>query len=134
MSRSVRPKKAHELEGGGGPPPDLTEFLDDLATDKGGDVSKCKVAELKSVLKRIGLRTSGKKAELVESVEAYLREHDLVGGGKKRKGSKSSRRGEDDDDEMDVDAKDGDGDDDETKAKKKPAKRRKKSASVDASE
>ncbi|GAA5936364.1 uncharacterized protein JCM15063_001867 [Sporobolomyces koalae] len=73
-SKSVRPKKLEEL----GPPPDLTEFLDQLSNEKGGDLTKFKNPELKSVLKQIGQKTSGNKSELVETLDAYLREHNLI--------------------------------------------------------
>ncbi|GAA5974908.1 hypothetical protein JCM5350_004498 [Sporobolomyces pararoseus] len=115
-SKAVRPKKASEL----GPPPDLSDFLEQLEREKGGDLSKFKNDELKDVLRKIGQRTTGKKADLVASLEAYLSEHDLLGKKKKKKLKKEGEA-------MDVD-----GEEEEIVAK--PAKRRKKSASVEDSE
>ncbi|GAA5914205.1 uncharacterized protein JCM6883_000775 [Sporobolomyces salmoneus] len=118
VSKSVRPKKASEL----GPPPDLSDFLEELRSEKGGDLSKYKVDELKNVLRKVGQRTTGKKADLVESLEAYLLEHDLLGDKKKKKAK-------DEDDAMDVD-----GEEEEKEIVAKPAKRRKKTAALDDSE
>ena len=83
-------------------------------------MSKFKNDELKDVLRKIGQRTTGKKADLVASLEAYLSEHDLLGKKKKKKLKKEGEA-------MDVD-----GEEEEIVAK--PAKRRKKSASVEDSE
>jgi thermostable 8-oxoguanine DNA glycosylase len=98
----------------------LSDFLEQLQREKGGDLSKFKNDELKDVLRKVGQRTTGKKADLVASLEAYLEEHDLLGKKKKKRVKKEE-------DEMEID-----GEDEELVAK--PAKRRKKSASADDSE
>ncbi|GAA6064690.1 hypothetical protein JCM10212_002408 [Sporobolomyces blumeae] len=103
-SKLVRPKKPSEL----GPPPDLTEFLRDLEEDKDGELDRLRVPELKDVLKRCGLSATGKKAELVERLEAYLDERGLRSGGGGGKGDggrrkKKVKREEASGDEMDLD-------------------------------
>ncbi|GAA5853409.1 hypothetical protein JCM5353_004719 [Sporobolomyces roseus] len=118
-SKSVRPKKVAEL----GPPPDLSEFLDTLRDTHNGDLHKLKNDDLKRVLKSIGQKVSGKKDELVERIEEYLEEHDLVGKKKKKKVKEE--------DEMDLD--EGEGEDSEEEERLVQAKkRRKKSASYES--
>ncbi|GAA6015830.1 hypothetical protein JCM11491_007201 [Sporobolomyces phaffii] len=122
-SKSVRPKTAAEL----GPPPDLTEFVDELTDVYGGDLTKYKVPDLKYILKKVGQSTSGKKADLVASLEAYLVEHDLIDASGTKK-EKKSQIPKEDRDAMDVDGERGE------EVGEKPAKRRKKAASVEESE
>lgn len=95
------------------PPPDLSDFVDDLRQDV-----KMTVATLKSVLKLMGRPTSGKKEELIASAKEYLEEHDLweeAASSKGKKGVKGS------DGEMVLD---GDDDDDEDKPHHKKKKKR----------
>jgi hypothetical protein len=101
----------------------LTSFVEQLQDEYGGDLTKFKVPELKQVLKQIGQSVSGKKADLIASLEAYLVEHDLIGGG----GKKKKKVKKEDEDAMDVD---GGGEEEE----EQPRKRRKKAAAVDDSE
>lgn len=111
-SKSARAKSTVE----DGPPPDLSDFLEDLQNENGGDISVLKVDQLKPVLKKIGKRTSGlKKAELVATLESYLEEHGLLGGRAKKKKVKEE------DEAMEIDDGGEDGD-----LIEQPAKRRKK--------
>ncbi|GAA5824381.1 hypothetical protein JCM11251_000398 [Rhodosporidiobolus azoricus] len=61
-------------------PPDLTDFLE-LLEEKGAKIT---VPDLKKGLKEMGLPTSGNKADLLDRVDSYLKEHGLrAGGGEK---------------------------------------------------
>lgn len=55
------------------PPPDLSEFVDDLKQYG----NKLTVANLKAALKQMGEKTSGNKSELMERAVGYLVEHGL---------------------------------------------------------
>ncbi|BGP33089.1 ATP-dependent DNA helicase II subunit 1 [Rhodotorula toruloides] len=55
------------------PPPDLSEFVDDLKQYG----NKLTVANLKAALKQMGEKTSGNKPELMERAVGYLVEHGL---------------------------------------------------------
>jgi len=71
---------------------------------------------LKRVLKSIGQKVSGKKDELVERIEEYLEEHNLVGKKKKKKVKEEE--------EMDLD--EGEGEDSEEEERPVQAKKRRK--------
>ncbi|GAA6040072.1 hypothetical protein JCM8097_004767 [Rhodosporidiobolus ruineniae] len=71
-SSSKRPVKKEEKEDG--PPPDLSEFVEQFQ-EKG---MKMTVPQIKAGLKAMGEKMSGNKGELYERAQDYLREHGLI--------------------------------------------------------
>ncbi|TNY22223.1 SPOC like C-terminal domain-containing protein [Rhodotorula diobovata] len=107
------------------PAPDLSDFADELRETG----AKMTVAQLKSALKLMGEKTSGKKDELLERVVAWLEERGLwAEEAGPSKGGKGGKKVEGSDEEMGFGD---DGDDEEQEAKPHHHKKKKKRVVVD---
>ncbi|GAA5993494.1 hypothetical protein JCM11641_000840 [Rhodosporidiobolus odoratus] len=87
-SKSKRPVKKEPAASG--PRPDLSNFIE-VWEEKG---AKMTIPAIKEGLRMMGLPVSGKKDELLEKVEGYLREHGLIAAAPWRDGMEVDREEE----------------------------------------